>query len=79
LFEATIVYTKLEPEVPVAEGALEMTGAGGLIVSVSDAVPDPPVLVAVSAMSAVPGVVGVPEITPVVELMLKPAGNPDAA
>ena len=63
---------------PVAVPALEMTGAGGLIVRVSVLVPVPPPLVALKLTLEVPAVVGVPEIKPVVVLTVRPAGSPVA-
>ena len=49
-----------------------------MIVKVSVAVPVPPLLVALSVTLVVPAAVGVPEITPVVVLTERPAGNPVA-
>ena len=59
-----------------------MTGARGLIVKVNVAVPVPPALVALIVTLyglpvSVPGA-GVPEITPVLVLTLKPVGSPAA-
>ena len=62
----------------MAVPALEMTGAGGLIVNVNVFVPVPPALVALKLTLEVPAVVGVPEIKPVVVLIDKPAGSPVA-
>jgi len=57
---------------------LVITGVGGLIVKVSVALPVPPALVALMVTLYVPGVVGVPEISPVVVFTVKPAGSPVA-
>jgi len=65
--------------VPVAVVALVMTGGGGLTtVKVSVALPVPPALVALIVTVYVPAVVGMPEINPVLVLILKPAGSPVA-
>jgi hypothetical protein len=49
----------------------------GLIVHEKDVEPEAPVpSVAVTVTLEVPAVVGVPEITPLEELMLNPAGSP---
>ena len=55
-----------------------MTGAAGLIVMTSVALPVPPALVALMVTLYVPAVVGVPEINPVLVFTDKPAGNPVA-
>ena len=55
-----------------------MTGAGGLMVKVSVALPVPPALVALIVTVYVPAVVGVPEIDPVLVSTVKPAGSPVA-
>jgi hypothetical protein len=57
---------------------LVMTGAAGLMVKVSVALPVPPALVALIVALYVPAVVGVPEISPVVVFTVKPAGSPVA-
>ena len=62
----------------MAVRGLVMTGAGGLIVKVSVALPVPPALVALIVTVYVPAVVGVPEIRPVVVFTVKPARNPVA-
>jgi len=49
-----------------------------LIVSTSVAVPMPPALAALMVTLAVPAAVGVPEMRPLAELTLKPAGSPVA-
>ena len=49
-----------------------------MIVMVNTAVPVPFALLALMVTAIVPAVVGVPDITPVDELMLKPSGNPAA-
>jgi hypothetical protein len=53
-----------------------MAGAGGFTVIVNVAVPVPPAFVAPSETVEIPVAVGVPEITPVLVLTLRPAGNP---
>ena len=58
--------------------ALVMTGAVGVSVKVRVAVPVPPAFVALRLMFEFPVAVGVPEMTPVTVLMLRPAGNPMA-
>jgi hypothetical protein len=58
--------------------ALVTTGAGALIVSVKVAFPVPPLFVALSVTLEAPVAVGVPEISPLVVLMLNPSGNPAA-
>jgi len=55
-----------------------MTGAGGLMVKVSVALPVPPALVALIVTVYVPAVVGVPEINPVLVSTVKPAASPVA-
>jgi hypothetical protein len=55
-----------------------MTGAAGLIVMTSVALPVPPALVALIVTLDVPVVVGVPEINPVLVFTDKPAGSPVA-
>ena len=55
-----------------------MTGAAGLIVMTSVALPVPPALVALMVTLDVPAVVGVPEINPVLVFTDKPAGSPVA-
>ena len=55
-----------------------MTGAAGLVVMTSVALPVPPALVALIVTLYVPAVVGVPEINPVLVFTDKPAGNPVA-
>ncbi len=64
------------PCVPVAVPELLITGAGGLIVIVSVAVPVPPALVAPIGTEVTPMAVGVPVIFPVLVLNDNPAGNP---
>ena len=58
----------------VAVAALVITGVG-LTVKVSVLVTVPNALLAESLIVLVPAAVGVPEITPVAELRLKPAGS----
>jgi hypothetical protein len=55
-----------------------ITGAAGLMVSVSVALPVPPLLFALSVTVDVAAVVGVPEINPDVLFTDKPAGKPAA-
>jgi hypothetical protein len=50
-------------------------GGGGLITRTNVAVPVPPAFVALKATFEVPGVVGVPEIKPLVALTDNPVGN----
>ncbi len=66
------------PVVPVAVVALVTTGAGGLTVSVSVAVPLPPAFVALRVIAVVPAKVGVPETAPVPVFTVRPAGSPVA-
>jgi hypothetical protein len=83
---AVIWYKNGVPTVPLAEVALEITGAPpALIVSVNVAVPVPPPntepglpLVAPTVTVEVPAAVGVPEINPVGVLTDNPAGKPVA-
>ncbi len=64
----------------VAVAELVMVGGWiGLMVNVSDCVPVPNALTAESVIVIVPGVVGVPEISPVSKSKLKPAGRSPAA
>ena len=60
---------------PVAVNALVMTGVDGWSVSVSVAEPVPPAFDALIVGENVPVTVGVPEITPVAESTLNPAGR----
>ena len=55
-----------------------MAGAGPAMVSVRVALPVPEALVAPRVTVEVAAAVGVPEISPVVELTDRPAGNPVA-
>ena len=66
--------------VPVAVNELLITGVttAGFIVRTKVALPAPPTLVALMVTLLVPAAVGVPVITPVPVLMLKPAGRPVA-
>ena len=75
---AVIWYENALPTVPLAVVALVITGAAGLMVSASVALPVPPLLVALSVTVDVPAVVGVPEINPDVLFTDNPAGNPVA-
>ena len=63
------------PTVAVAVAALVITGVLGLTVKVSDWFPVPPALLAESVIVLVPGVVGVPEMTPVAVLRSRPVGS----
>ena len=56
-----------------------MAGAGGLMVSASVAVPVPSASVALSVTLAAPAEPGVPEMRPLLVLMLRPAGRPAAS
>ena len=72
----------LEPVMVMAFPSLEnnnSAGVGGLTVRVSDWFPVPVTLLALIVMVLLPTVVGVPEMTPVSGLMLKPAGRSVAA
>ena len=64
---------------PLALAALVMTGASTEIVRVREAEPVPPPFVALKVTVEVPATVGVPEMAPVEELSVKPAGKPVAA
>ena len=63
----------------VAVAALVITGTRGLTVNKNVRLPIPPELIAVRVMLLLPTVVGIPEITPVTELRLKPTGKPVAS
>ena len=65
------------PTVPVAEVALVITGAAGLMVRVRVALPVPPALVAPMVTMEVPAAVGVPEIKPLL-FTERPPGSPEA-
>jgi hypothetical protein len=83
LFVAVIVYENGTQAWPVGVVELVMTGGGGLIVKVKEAVPVwLLLLVALSVTlyglpASVPAA-GVPEISPVVEFTVRPAGRPVA-
>ena len=62
--------------VPVTEVALMMTGGAGKIVIVKVAVPVPLPLTALSVTLLVPEAVGVPLMSPVLVLTVKPEGSP---
>src|SRR5438445_11744718 len=64
---------------PWAVLELVMTGAGGMMVSVSDELPVSPELVALKVTANVPEFDGVPEMSPVVVLTPSPAGSPAAS
>ena len=66
----------------VATGELVITGAeaeGAIEIDSTAAGPVPTVLVAETATLNVPNTVGVPAITPVAEVIVRPAGKPVAA
>jgi hypothetical protein len=80
-FVAVMVYPEPNgaPIVPLAAAALVITGEAGMIVKVTPRVPAMGLAFdAVTVALNVPPEVGVPEITPVDVLMLKPGGNPEA-
>jgi hypothetical protein len=62
----------------LAEVALVMAGAVTAMVSIRVALPVPEALLAPTVTVEVPTAVGLPEISPVVALTDKPAGNPVA-
>ncbi len=70
------------PTVPLAVAALEITGAVTVVdaatVIVRVLVAEPPAFVAFKVTVEVATTVGVPEITPVVVLIVRPAGSPVA-
>ncbi len=66
------------PTVPVAEAALEITGAVKLITIDKVLVPVPPALIALIVTLEVAAAVGVPLITSVEVLIVDPVGNPVA-
>ncbi len=55
-----------------------IAGTAGAIARLSVALPDPPAFVALIVTEEFPAVLGVPEIRPVVEFTLSPAGRPVA-
>ena len=57
---------------------LVITGKASVTVRVRDALPVPPLLVALSVTLEVPAPVGVPEIKPEAVFTVRPPGNPDA-
>jgi hypothetical protein len=57
---------------------LVITGGATVTVNPRDALPVPPVFVALSVTLEVPPAVGVPEIKPETVFTVKPAGNPVA-
>ena len=63
------------PTVPLALVGLVMTGAAGLIVSDKLVLPVPPAFVALMVTLGLPAAVGVPEMTPVEVLTVRPAGK----
>jgi hypothetical protein len=66
------------PAVPEALTALVIAGGVGRTVMVSVALPLPPALLALMVELNVPVTLGVPLITPVLVLTLKPVGRPVA-
>jgi hypothetical protein len=58
-------------------GAVTTTGAAATVI-VRVFVPEPPAFVALRLTVEVAAAVGVPEITPLVALTVRPAGNPVA-
>ena len=60
----------------IAVSSLVTSGAGGFTVKIREADPVPPAFVAVRVMVEEPANVGVPEISPVLLLMLNPDGKP---
>jgi hypothetical protein len=67
--------------VALAVKLLVITGAPGraaLTVSARDALPVPPLFVALNVTVEVPAAVGVPEIRPEAVFTVRPAGNPVA-
>ena len=58
--------------------ALDIAGACGLIVAVTVLVPEPSAFVADTVIEKVPAAVGVPEMSPLVVLIVKPDGRPVA-
>jgi len=75
---AVIWDENVRPTVPLGVAALVMAGAGKVMMIVKVAVPVPPLLVALKVTVEVPVAVGVPEITPVAVLSVRPAGSPVA-
>jgi hypothetical protein len=61
--------------VPVAVRELVMTGGAKPMVILSVALPVPVILVALIVTLYVPGVVGVPEIKPVLVFTVRPGGS----
>src|SRR5207302_9675378 len=71
--------TAVAAPMSLVDGAAIVTVAvAGVIVTASVWVPVPPALVALRVTVEAPAVVGVPEMSPVVALSAKPAGNPVA-
>jgi hypothetical protein len=71
------------PTVPLAVAALEITGAvtitgAATTVIVRVFAPEPPALAAFTVTVEVAAAVGVPEISPLIELTIRPAGSPVA-
>ena len=66
------------PEVALAAACTKDPGMAAAIVSVSVALPVPPLFVALSVTVELPAELGVPEINPLVVFTDSPAGNPVA-
>jgi hypothetical protein len=77
-FVAVIWYENAAPTVALAVATLVIEGAAITTLNVSVALPAPVAFVALSVTVDVPVAVGVPEISPLLVLTLKPAGNPAA-
>src|SRR5439155_1275812 len=80
LSEAVAEMATALPEImALLDGAvIETIGMARVIVTASVWVPVPPALVALRVTVEAPAVVGVPEMSPVVPLSVRPAGNPVA-
>src|SRR5436309_2290109 len=80
LSEAVAEMATAVPEtMALLDGAvIETVGVAGVIVTASVWVPVPPALVALRVTVEAPAVVGVPEMSPVVALSARLAGNPVA-
>ena len=71
-----IVALNATPTVPLIDAEV-ITGFAGLIVIVKVPAPNPVIFFAVSFITKVPAVVGVPLITPVVVFKINPDGKAD--
>ena len=76
-FEVSVKLNAVPTRAPGAVLALVMAGAegAGLITMVSEAVVEPPALVAVSVIGNEPFCVGVPLMTPVAGVNVRPLGS----